>query len=535
VLSKIGTAGEAFFAMFRREKPRMSVIASHLETIAAATPRTAQSRAVVDNAPTWIFWAMAALLLGSAAFASSSGMLSEPSNRDIWQHAAALRSLIGDPVNPANPFVASAEGSRHYHPWWVGWAFVARTFGLTQWNVLALSAFASMAIFATGVFLFARAYFRSAWGPLILLLTMTMSWMLPIEHTGFHSPVTLMFGAFYPATLLIGLSFLLWALTIHALQRSGASFWIVGLTAFMFATHQLGAAIGVIGAACFTLCWRETTIKSRLIVSVSIAAGLLMSALWPYHNPLLIVFNPGNSSWEGGPDFYGVLYIVVSLIPAAVGLLGLMKFSVPQADRSVLLGVVAFASLYLAGLTGVQIFARFLMPLVLFLHIGLATFFLHLFTTPSRESSRKPWIALGAILSIMHWAILLNAYDELSVGAPESVYAAADQLLRDVPDSHPVAALDVVAWPIVATGQKVLSVPWPEPMIHDLSDRQAETKMLFDPVLPKNTRIERARKLGVRTLIVDERYTNIDTLKILYSHSKNVKRVNPLLRFDLNH
>jgi hypothetical protein len=513
----------------------MSVIAPHRETMPAASPATARSRVVVDNAPTWIFWAMATLLLGSAAFASSSGLLSQPANRDIWQHAAALRSLIGDPVSPANPFVASAEGSRHYHPWWVGWAYLARAFGLTHWNVLALSAFASMAVFAGGVFLFARAYFRSAWGPLVLLLTLFMGWMLPIEHTGFHSPVTLMFGAFYPATLLIGLGFILWALTIRALQRSRASFWIVPLTAFMFATHQLGAAIGVIGTACFTLCWGEATIKSRLIVLLSIAAGLLISALWPYHNPLWIIFNPGNSSWDGGPNFYSPIYIVASLVPTAVGLLGLLKVSVPGADRSVLLGVAVFAALYLAGLSGVQIFARFLMPLVLFLHIGLAAFLLRIFTTHSRESSRKPWIAVGIILSFMHWAIFLNAYDELGVGAPERVYAAAGQLLRDVPDNYQVAALDLVAWPVVATGQKVLSVPWPEPMIHDLGERQAATKMLFDPALSKTTRLDHARKLGVRTLIVDERYTDRSTIEVLRSHSDTDRKLAPLVRFDLKY
>lgn len=498
-----------------------------------ASPGVVRSRLDIHFVPNWAFWVMATLVLGSAAFLSSSDTLSEPSNRDIWQHAAAIRALIADPQNPVNPFVVSSEGSRHYHPWWVGLALLARLFGFTEWDVLALAAFASMAILAARVFLFARAYFRSAWGPLVLLLTMTMGWVLPIEHTGFHSPVTLMFGAFYPATLLIGLSFLLWALTIHSLQRSGVSVWIAVLTAFMFATHQLGAAIGVIGAACFIVCWGEATNRSRLFVCLSIASGLLLSALWPYHNPLLIMLSPGNSSWDGGPNFYSLIYLLASLVPAGVGLLGLTKGSVSGANKSVLLAVTVFACLYLAGLTGVQIFARFLMPLVLFLHIGLAAFLLRIFTTPSLKSSRLPWVTVGIILTCLHWTLMLSSFGQSGIGSTENVYSAADKLMRDIPDNQAVAALDVVAWPVVATGQKVLSVPWPEPGIHDLGERKANTNLLFDPSLPMDTRIAYARQLGVRTLILDERYVPDEALRILQRHSVTSRRVEPLRRFDL--
>ena len=61
-----------------------------------------------------------------------------------------------------------------------------------------------------------------------------------------------------------------------------------------------------------------------------------------------------------------------------------------------------------------------------------------------------------------------------------SNYASALALTRDIPDMQPVAVYDVAAWPVVATGQRALSEPWPEPGIPDLAIRQAATEQLFD-------------------------------------------------------
>ena len=67
-------------------------------------------------------------------------------------------------------------------------------------------------------------------------------------HTGLHSIPSLFEAAAYPATLLIGLSLILWSLTITSLSRMWLAALAIPLVAFMFATHQLGAGIGLVGA-----------------------------------------------------------------------------------------------------------------------------------------------------------------------------------------------------------------------------------------------------------------------------------------------
>lgn len=187
--------------------------------------------------PTCVYIVVAVLLLGSFAWFSSYNMLIQPSLRDIWQHAATLRALIGNLADPSNPFVASNEGTRHFHPFWVGWAAVAQSFGLSEWDVLKLAAYFSMALFGTGTFVFARSYHPSPWAPLVLLLTTLLDWTVSIQHTGFHSPSTLIFSAAYPATALIGLSFILWAMTIRCLDNLKFTVLMVPISAVMFATH----------------------------------------------------------------------------------------------------------------------------------------------------------------------------------------------------------------------------------------------------------------------------------------------------------
>ena len=86
-----------------------------------------------------------------------------------------------------------------------------------------------------------------------------------------------------------------------------------------------------------------------------------------------------------------------------------------------------------------------------------------------------------------------------------SAYAHAEELTRGIADQEPVAAYDVSAWPLIATGQRVSSVPWPEPGISNLGERQVRTEALFNPKLSRKQRVAEARRLGVRYLFLDDR------------------------------
>ena len=482
--------------------------------------------------PNLVFIVAAACLLGLIAARYDTNLLAQPPQRDNWQSAAALRALIENIDEPSNPFVESREGSRHFQPLWVGMALIARAFELSPFQALRLAGYVSMALLATGVFFFGKLYYPSPWGPVSLLFCMLFGWVLPIEHTGFHSVFTLLNGAAYPATFMIGLGFILWAITIRSLEKPRNWGWIFLLATVMFAIHQLGAVIDFIIAICIAAFNVRGTVRSRIMVILAIVAGLLASSLWPYHRPIELVFEPGNSTWQGGPRFYSFDFLLGTFFPSLVGILGLLH----REARPFLVALAIFLACSSLGVLGIQLGGRFLMPCALVLHIGLATVVVKLGHEIKGSTGRG---AIGVYIGLASYLIMQvtligrfmnEGLEDRSSGA--SVYTSALRLTQDIADSEQIAAFHETAWPIVATGQKVLSIPWPEPAIRNLSERQAITSKLFDPNLPSEERILLMDRANVPTLIVDRRMISGKSLGVLKDQADEVRVDGYFARFD---
>ncbi len=489
---------------------------------------------VPDWVPLVIYLLVAAATLGLAAVTASTNMISDQPNTDIWQHIAAVRALMENLTAPQNPFVVSPEPSRHFQPLWVATAVVGNALGLTAWQVVTGATFAIMGVLAFAIYYFARVYFGSPWAPSVLLAVMLLGWVGRFAHTGLHSLWTLLYGAAYPATLMIGLSLLLWALVIRALDDRRYLPAIVLLSALMLATHQLGAVIGYIGAVSFAVAQPAVPVTRRLIALAAILIGSAAALAWPYFNPVQLMLQGRSFSWEGGPDFYSLIWMLGTLVPAGLGLLWLRH----RKARPLALALGIFLCLYLLGLFGVQIAARFLMPLVLVLHIGLAGIILE---AMGRFSLRQPilrqsapWLAtVGVVMSAVAITTLYQSSFEEQYAVAPGVYAAAERLTTGLPDDEEIAAAGLTAWPVVAAGQRVLSVPWPEPGIADLAERQAMTIALFDPALSAEARRALAKDLGIRVLMADQRLIPPDLLEALAEQAFSASQDSTLHRFDL--
>jgi hypothetical protein len=492
--------------------------------------------------PALCFWVAGLVVYGLAAWNFSGGHFLNQTSRDLWQHLASLRALIESPFDPANPFVATAEGSRHFHPYWVSVALVAKALGWNEWQAIAFAGFVSAGTLLAGIHAFGRAFYRTPWGPLALLGAMLFGWSLPFSHTGYHSIGTLIEGIAYPAALLIGLSLLLWALVIRALERPVLAWAIVPLAAFMFATHQLGAGIGFMAAGCFILLWPGAGLRARTGVAAALAAGLFVSMAWPYHNPFEAIARTGLPTWSGGVNFYHPVMLAVAFVPSLFGLSGLRHPRFARTALPVLVAFVLFAGLFALGWFGILIATRFVMPAVLMLHIGLGALFLAL-VDDWRTLTRTAQLALFtfAMLCLGLFGVMTGTQlviEQRIFEEEGNSYAAALALTRDIPDSEPVAAYDVFAWPIVATGQRVVSVPWPEPMIAGLAGRQAAAERLFDPALSRDDRLRLARRWGAKVLIMDKkgplrRKMPKGMLETLQAQSVRHSEAGQFIRFDL--
>lgn len=494
--------------------------------------------------PSASFVVAAAVILGACAANAALGHWVHQPNRDIFQHIAALRSLIADIHNPTNPFVDTDEPSRHFHPYWVTMAALARHFDWNVQSAIAIASFVNVSVLGLGYFLFGRSYFRSRWGPLALLLSSMLAWSFPISHTGYINIPTLVEGAAYPAVFLVGLSFVLWALVIESFHQRKYLIPIPFLVALMFSTHQLGAGLGFIVAACLIVGWPSSDHLNRLLVISAIAVGILASTLWPYFNPLEAVTRAGNPSWQGGVEWYKPVFLLGIFVPSALGVLGLIHPLRKGTGRPFLLALPILVAGFCAGAFGFMTGTRFAPTAALLLQIGLAAILVRWFEDPAQHTERFRITAISVIFAtLLFQCITLGAilYPKESRAQKRygDVTIAAANLVRDIPDNEEVAGYDVAAWPLVAQGQKVFAVPWPEPYISDLVDRQRKTALLFRTDLSRVQRRALAQQYGVRTLILDQRSGPTKKgwrhrqLRTLQSQARSTKRAGPLWRFDL--
>ena len=513
-----------------------------MSTIAEAAfgngDRTAGSR--VKLGPTALFWICGLLFYGAIAALAANGGFLDQASRDIWQHLAALKALIANPTHPTNPFVSTADYSRHFQPYWVTVAFIARAVGWDEWQAYAFATFLNAGLLLGGIYTFGRAFYRDSRGPLALLGAIALGWIFPIHHTGYHSPAAYWDGFAYPATLLVSLSMMLGALIIRALQRPRLALLIMPLAAFMFTTHQLGGGIAFILAGWLALLWPDASRRNRVIALGALTCGLATSAIWPYFNPFEAVFHPGNSTWSGGPNFYGPEFIVTALLPQVLGLVGLLHPEFRRTARPILAALVTYAALFFLGLAGILIATRFLMPAVLMLHIGLGALLLLIARRWKDYSSLTQLMVFAAggatvaLLALTSWMSVSRQVHDYG----GDYYRALRSLTQNIPDVQPVAVYDVAVWPVVATGQRALSEPWPEPGIPDLPQRQAATEQLFDPALSRDQRIALAKQWAVKTLIMHRngalrREMPPRLIETLRAQSIRQERAGPFLRFDL--
>jgi hypothetical protein len=439
-------------------------------------------------------------------------------NKDVWQHLAALQALIDDPLHSGNPFVATGEASRLYGPVHVAGALAARALGLPATGAYGLIAGFNLLALAYGQYQFGRAYFRDPWGPVALLVAMAAGWWVSFIHTGFHSALSLLEGAEYPATTGVALGLILWGMTLRLVQAPRWSLAYPLLVAVLMANHPLSAGIAFVGAACLGLL-EPGTVQGRVRLAVLGAAGCILAAAWPYASPYAVMSDGGSPLYTASIDFYSPGVLAMTLWPAAMGVFGLR--------RSTAAMVALYALGFLAGLGGLALAHRFLMPLVLILQVGLAALMLRFWPTRWRR--------------VMAVAVTVSVAVQLVAGAQYVRYVQGGwrtdgDLLRHARALRlggVVAADGLAAWPVVANGVKVVATPLPDPLIRNQTRRQRDNADLFDPATPLPARRAILARYGVRTLVTDTDYLRPGERAALASLARPAAVSGPLERWDV--
>ena len=496
-----------------------------------SSPGLAEGRPAAGDEARYQAWyaITAALFLALAGWQLLSPLRLNWGGADIWQHLAALNAIIESPADPRNPFVDMAEPSRLFGPYWVLVGTIARLAGAEALHALVAASIVSVTLWLGAIYLFGRAWLGSAKGALVLLLTLTLAWIWPPSFTGYHSPIAIITGAAFPAFLLMGLTLLLWALSIRLLERGEGVIGIGLLTAFMTATHPFGAAVALAGAAAFALLAERAATRERQKLAAALAGGAALALVWPYYSVIEMLGGAGSAAWGTGANFYTVRWLAESLVPAIFGLAGLLN----RRSWPLLALLALCAAGFLLGLTERFAAGHRLLPYItLILHIGLAQLIL---TAWSNRPMRLPIVGFAVLLAILqlHWTAGTVIAMRGDMRANGDLLSAARALTADIPSDAVIAGETTASFPVAANGRRVLSTPFAEPMVTDLAERQADSAALFDPSKSAAERSAIARRRGVSYLIVDVRTASPETLRMLASEASEPRRAGELVRYRI--
>lgn len=489
----------------------------------------ARPSTIADSSFVWIYLAIAGAMAVLAAIQLSSPLRLGSPGADIWQHLAALNAIIEDPAHPTNPFVPTEDSSRLFGPYWLAIGLVAKAAGSSALQIFIFAGILNVLLWLAAVFVFGRAYLGSSRGAVFLLLSLTLAWILPPSFTGYHSPIAVITGAAYPAFFLLALTLFQWAQSIRYLDQGRRGPAIVILTAVALATHPFGALIAIAGSASFAIFASDSPPHRRLQLGLLLLGGSLLALLWPYYSVVSVLVSASSPGWTTSANFYSGAWLFQSLMPAAFGIGGLLGRRARPLAALLLLCILGFG----AGASPHLAPAHRLLPyMALILHIGLASIIVS-----GWENRTLRWFVLSLALMItvvqLRWTATIIVKLRQDLARNGSLLDAAALLTSPLGPRSVIAGHAMASWPVAATGRRVLSTPFPEPMIPDLRQRQAVSKALFEPALTQKKRAELMADYCVTHLIADTRMLPETYAAILRREAIGVQWAGNLILFEL--
>lgn len=448
--------------------------------------------------------------------------------RDIWHHLAVYRELIAAPFNALNPHVATDDPSRSYSPWTVSVALAARAMGGDAFTAIAISAIASTLSILVGIHLFAKAYWRSAWAPVLLLMAMFGTWVLPVNHTGYHTVATFLYSISYPFGIVLGAGFITWWLALKGLTARGLVVPVIcvmlaGLSAAMFITHQLQGLFAVGAALSFALFAGQAPVLRRVILGLFLIVGLYASQFWMYFDPVAFVLNPEVRKGHSAVRFLNysldnVPFIFATFGLSVLGLLGMVDTRTGRLRYELCLAfAVVFAGFMVLMVKGNWVNVRIVPFVVLFLQLGLVSYLV---------SERAPGVigligkgVRAAIIVAVGLGLFLNvvngklAYDKsrtfLATGQIDAqpmtwsrdILAASSFAETLVPSGSTVIAHLQTAFPMEASALKVVAIPRLFAEVPDMLERQANNRAFFDASTDTATRCAILAKYDAQMIV----------------------------------
>jgi hypothetical protein len=424
-------------------------------------------------------------------------------NADYWEHAAAVRALVTDPLHPGNPFYGTAAPSRDYSPWYVAWGAVAHAFGWQPFLAMNLSAMVSISLILAGVYLFFGEYFLNPWAPSLGLISLLFVWGEPWVWSGFHNLRSLALTGSYPSTFAFALTWLAWWAGLRALRADHIGpkslALMAGLGALLFVSHPISGPFAIFGLLCFVLFEPGPGMRPRAALCAALLAGAASTHFWPYFDPwqVLLEGRQTTSMWLGDDRFYRVPTVLLWAGPAMAGALAMARFFRDRSHSGTAFGFAATLAVYL-GLraAGIPQGQRLVPFLILYLQIALVWLLLSCFGlggdqrwTLGRRARQGIILVCAAFVVGQTEITALEAaggifghkLPDVPVYALQDVRGPVERAIAGVEPKTVVLASCRVALMLPALGRQVVSICRPAPPSQDDLGRMTDVQAFFSP------------------------------------------------------
>lgn len=214
---------------------------------------------------------------------------------DFWEHAAVLKSLSKNVTNSIHPILGTNQPHPFYTPYHILLSFLAKCFGITNFDILGLASFFNLTLLLFGLNRFIGAFInekKSKWTYYFIFLFLNLFlWSFPWVWSSFINFKSLFYVLPYPSTFALGLGL---ATIPFAVKEKKYSILILTLLSLILTLLLLIHPLTFLSFS-LLLCAIVFANNYDLIIKLKLGLALLFSILfaytWPFSNILEIVLD----------------------------------------------------------------------------------------------------------------------------------------------------------------------------------------------------------------------------------------------------
>ncbi|MHC4996850.1 MAG: hypothetical protein ACYTGQ_17570 [Planctomycetota bacterium] len=462
-------------------------------------------------------------------------LMTATTTSDYWEHLAAMRAFAQDVLNPPNPYLALDQPTHLFTPYHLLWGSIAGLIGTHPMTLLPVAGGLNALLFAIACQQLAARVLGDRRHALLLAAILLGLWFNPWQWSGFYHLGLLPLTSVYPYWFAFPIALLAIARFVPEVQPhsdedelEGSPTFVlpspprmigcVALVALVFLCHPLTGTFLILTLGLIALTHTQATLKQKTALVAVPLAGLLLAFAWPCFPVFGAVVNIGGATPVEAAEasyafageharFYELFFLRTA--PAMIGLIFLLPALLRRPRSWIALGFVAALAIYLLNLVTLQssVLGRYVIYVVFFLHLGVASLLVHHTGPGSKLRPLKPitgaLLAVCLLLQVPACLSHLGAVGHSTVG----YYNTFRPIASAIEPGDVVMAPPEESWVIApVTGCTVVPVIHDNPFLDDYAQRRDDTRLFFsdDATLEQRLTIMQTYNAGYLLLANDQ-------------------------------